>query len=228
MSYFYLLCALYFLSPSLLQAEQGAIPEKALCVVCALKEGQTEFEKVRAHSNHEGKAYYFCSDGCKEEFDLDPAGYLPPQLPRPAPAMVVETLAGEDVALENFKGQWVLLDFWATWCKPCVEMMPELQKLSETYADKGLVVLGVSIDEDKNRIKKIERFVDKVGVSYPIFSDAKQAPAWHMFNVKVLPSLFLIDQDGQIVAQWIGKIDHKKVQDEVASRMAHQEEAKNQ
>jgi peroxiredoxin/YHS domain-containing protein len=227
-SYFYLFCVLYFLSPSLLQAEQGAIPEKALCVVCALKEGQTEFEKVKAHSSHEGKAYYFCSDGCKKEFDLDPAGYLPPQLPRPAPAMVVETLTGEDVALESFKGQWVLLDFWATWCKPCVEMMPELQKLSETYADKGLVVLGVSIDEDKNRIKKIERFVDKVGVSYPIFSDAKQDPAWHMFNVKVLPSLFLIDQDGQIVAQWIGKIDHKKVRDEVVSRMDDQKEAENQ
>ena len=106
--------------------------------------------------------------------------------------------------------------------------MPELQKLSETYADKGLVVLGVSIDEDKNRIKKIERFVDKVGVSYPIFSDAKQDPAWHMFNVKVLPSLFLIDQDGQIVAQWIGKIDHKKVRDEVVSRMDDQKEAENQ
>ena len=66
--------------------------------------------------------------------------------------MVVETLTGEDVALEGFKGQWILLDFWATWCKPCVEMMPELQKLSETYADKGLVVLGVSNVEDKNRI----------------------------------------------------------------------------
>ena len=55
--YFYLFCTLYFFSPSLLQAEQGAIPEMALRVVCALKEGQTEFEKVKAHSNHEGKAY---------------------------------------------------------------------------------------------------------------------------------------------------------------------------
>jgi len=218
-SYFYLFCAVFFLSPSLLLAQDKTLPEKALCIVCALKSGENELEKVRAHSEHEGETYYFCSEGCKEEFDADPAGYAAPQFPRPAPAIVVETLAGEDMALEDYRGQWVLLDFWATWCKPCVEMMPQLQKLSANHADKGLVVLGVAIDEDKNRIKKIERFVDKVGVSYPIFSDAKENPAWHMFKVKVLPTLFLIDREGQIVAQWIGKVDHKKVASEVASRM---------
>ena len=65
-------------------------------------------------------------------------------------------------------------------------MMPKLQQLSEAYADQGLVVIGVSIDDGDARIKKIERFIKKVGVSYSIFSDAKQDPAWHMFNIKVL------------------------------------------
>lgn len=219
MSYFYLFCAVFFLSPSLLIAQEKALPEKALCVVCALKGGEDEPEKVRAHSDHEGATYYFCSADCKKEFDADPAGYATPEFPRPAPAMVVETLAGEDVSLVDYRGQWVLLDFWATWCKPCVEMMPKLQKLSAAQADKGLVVLGVAIDDDKNRIKKIERFVDKVDVSYAIFSDAKENPAWHMFKVKVLPTLFLIDREGQIVAQWTGKVDHKIIKDEVVRRM---------
>ena len=226
--FYFLFFAALLLGPSLLPAEEEARPKKALCVVCALKEGETEFEKVKAHSEHEGKAYYFCSVDCKEEFDTDPAGYMPPQLPRPAPAMVVETLVGEDVALQDFTGQWVLLDFWATWCTPCIEMMPKLQKLSDAYADKGLVVLGVSIDDDEDRIKKIERFVKKVGVSYAIFSDAKENPAWHMLKVKVLPAAFLIDPDGQVVAQWTGTIDHKKVEDEVAARVAPQGEAASQ
>jgi thiol-disulfide isomerase/thioredoxin len=228
-SCFCLLFAALLLSPSLGLAEEKAIhPPKALCVVCALKGGETEFEKVKAHSEHDGKAYYFCSADCKKEFDSDPAGYLPPQLPRPAPEMVVETLSGESVALQDFKGRWVLLDFWATWCKPCIKMMPKLQQLSEAYADKGLVVIGVSIDDDAARIKKIERFIKKVGVSYPIFSDAKQDPAWLMFNVKVLPALFLIDDKGQVVAQWTGNIDHDQVRVEVAGRMARQVQGANQ
>ena len=121
----------------------------------------------------------------------------------------------------------VVVEFYATWCKPCIKMMPKLQKLYEAYADTGLVVLGVSIDDDKARIKKIKRFVKKVDVSYPIFSDAKEEPAWHMFNVKVLPAAFLIDPNGQIVAQWTGKIDHKQVEEEVAVRMAPQKKKKN-
>jgi len=226
--YFRLFCVALLLGPLRLSAQEDARPERALCVVCALKDGETEFEKVKAHSEHAGKAYYFCSAGCKEEFDADPAGYLPPELPRPAPKMVVETLAGESVSLQDYEGQWVLLDFWATWCTPCVKMMPKLQKLYEAYADAGLVVLGVSIDDDKARIKKIKRFVDKVDVLYPIFSDAKEQPAWDAFSVKVLPTAFLIDPNGQIVAQWIGKIDHKLVEEEVATRMLPQEEMQSQ
>jgi len=227
-SYFRLLYVALLLGPLRLSAQEDARPERALCVVCALKDGETEFEKVKAHSEHAGTPYYFCSADCKAEFDADPAGYLPPKLPRPAPNMVVETLAGESVSLQNFGGQWVLLDFWATWCTPCVKIMPKLQKLYEAYADAGLVVLGVSIDDDEARIKKIKRFVDKVDVSYPIFSDAKEQPAWDAFSVKVLPTAFLIDPNGQVVAQWIGKIDHRQIEEEVASRVLRQEEMQSQ
>ena len=52
------------------------IPDKALCSVCALKGGETELEKVKAHSEHDGKAYYFCSENCKKEFDSDPVAYF--------------------------------------------------------------------------------------------------------------------------------------------------------
>jgi thiol-disulfide isomerase/thioredoxin len=152
-------------SATLLADDQ--IPAKALCSVCALKGGETESEKVRAHSEHDGKAYYFCSEDCKIEFDADPLAYLPPVFPRPAPAFVVEMLEGKDRALGDLQGKVVPVDFWATWCKPCLETMPRLQKLYSAYSDKGFEVLGVSIDEDKNRVKKIKKTVDKMDISNP-------------------------------------------------------------
>lgn len=206
------------------RAYADKVPDKALCSVCVLKGGGHGVEKVRAHSTHDGKAYYFCSEGCKKEFDADPVAYLPPVFPRPAPAFVIETLTGESVALKDYAGQLVLVDFWATWCKPCVDMMPSLQKVYDAYSDKGLTVLGVSIDEPKNRIEKVEKFVKKVGVSYPIMVDAKQVPAWHQFKVKAIPALFLIDGNGQVVAQWTGNIDHKKIEAEVVKHLANREE----
>ncbi|MFT5370146.1 MAG: thiol-disulfide isomerase/thioredoxin [Candidatus Latescibacterota bacterium] len=225
MRYFGFLLVFVFVTS--VMAQEQKVPDKALCSVCALKGGESELEKVRAHSIHDGKAYYFCSDGCKKEFDLDPVAYLAPVFPRPAPAFVVETLKGENVSLNDYKDKLILVDFWATWCKPCVEMMPNLEKVYNAYSDKGLVVLGVSIDEEKDRIKKVEKFVDKVAVSYPIFVDAKQVPAWHMFKVKAIPALFLIDGKGQVVAQWTGKVDHKSIEAEILSRLDKKEEGEH-
>ena len=68
--------------------------------------------------------------------------YIPPVFPRPAPACVVEMLEGGDKALGDLQGKVVLVDFWATWCKPCLETMPRLQKLYSAYSDKGFDVWG--------------------------------------------------------------------------------------
>ena len=195
------------------------IPAKALCSVCALRGGETELEKVKAHSEHNGKAYYFCSKNCKIEFDSDLVAYLPPVFPRPAPAFVVEMLEGEDKALGDLPGKVVLVDFWATWCEPCLETMPRLQELYSAYSAKGFDVWGVSIDEDKDRVEKIKKMVEKLNVSYPIFVDAKQTPAWHQFKVKAIPAMYLLDGESQIVAQWVGKIDYDEVEQEVLRRL---------
>ncbi|MGH1366116.1 MAG: redoxin domain-containing protein [Calditrichia bacterium] len=200
-------------------SQETSHPEKAMCSVCVLK-GESEAEKVKAHSNHNGTMYYFCSKNCKKEFDAAPEAYLPPKLPRPAPDFAIETLDGATVSLKDFKNKLVLLDFWATWCKPCLEIMPELQQLQDTYSDKGFSVAGISIDEDKDSIKKIKKFIKKLKVSYPIFYDAKQKPAWNMFNVKAIPALFLINGNGQVVAQWTGKVDHKIIEAKVVEQLA--------
>jgi len=199
-------------------ATQAEAPRKALCPVCATH-GETELEKVKAHATHEGQDFYFCSKNCKKAFEKNPTAFIPPELPRPAPAFEIETLDGNVVNLSAYSDKLVILDFWASWCKPCVDMMPSLQKLHDAYADKGLAILGVSIDEGDDRIKKIEKFVKKVGVSYPIFSDARPTPAWHNFKVKAIPALFMIE-DGQIVAQWLGNIDHAIIEKEIKKRLS--------
>ena len=200
------------------------VPDKALCTVCALRGGETELEKVKAHSEHDGKAYYFCSEECKVEFDSDPVAYLPPVFPRPAPDCVVEMLDGEDMALEDMKGRVVLVDFWATWCKPCLETMPRLQELHGAYSDRGFDVWGVSIDEEKNRVRKIRRMVGKLEITYPIFVDAKETPAWYQFKVKAIPSMYLLDGESRIVAQWTGKIDYEELEKEVLKQLAKRPE----
>jgi peroxiredoxin/YHS domain-containing protein len=187
-------------------APAGAAEKKtALCLVCHVREGATHEEEVAAVVVHEGKEYGFCNDGCAKEFRSDPVAYLPPVFPRPVPAadMKLADLAGAPVTWERFKGQVVLVDFWATWCVPCRKSIPELSALHRKWADKGFSVLGISIDESKDA-KKVGKFAAEKKVPYPVAIDAAHSPVWERFRVKAVPAAFLVDREGNIVAQWTG------------------------
>jgi len=202
-------------SPALAQTEK--LPDKAVCVVCAALEGKNvKPEKVKASAQHEGATYYFCSADCKSEFDDDPLAYSPPVLPRAAPKILVEDLTGKEVSLDDFRGRVVLVDFWATWCKPCAKMMPELQKLSSQYAEQGFTVIGISIDAGSEVASKVKKFIENLKVTYPILLDVKPEPAWQAFHVRVIPATFLIDRNGQIVQQWRGEVEIDEIKSAVA------------
>lgn len=177
--------------------------EMSLCPVCQVMEGAQEKEEVQSWRTHDGKRYGFCSKKCAEQFDIDPVSFLPPVLPRPAPALDVTTLAGDTLAWRKLRGRTVLVDFWATWCKPCRTSMPELQALHDEYAKRGFTVVGISIDEDG--AEKVRKFVAESRITYPIAVDAEQDPAWARFRVKAVPAAFLVDGEGRIVAQWLGR-----------------------
>jgi thiol-disulfide isomerase/thioredoxin len=177
--------------------------EHGLCMVCAVLHGEAEDEPVRAKHTHEGKEYGFCSEKCAKAFAEDPLAYLPPVFPRPAPGFAFTTLDGKPASVESLKGRVVLLDFWATWCAPCRKSMPELQALHERYATKGLTVLGVSIDEKADA--KVRKYVAAQKFSYPMAIDAAKDPAWKSYRVKAVPAAFLLDANGQVVAQWTGR-----------------------
>jgi peroxiredoxin len=188
-----------------------AAPKKAVCVVC--NEGE---EPVRATARHEGKEYYFCNAGCREQFLKDPAAYLRPAAPRPAPAFTLKNLSGETVSLADYRGKVVLLDYWATFCSPCIKAMPKLQKLHDQYGPNGFAVLGIATDEKGASV--VAPVVARAKVRYPILL-ANEA-AWTNYNVTTLPTMFLIDRTGQIVQQFGGNTDHKTVEGEVRKLVA--------
>jgi peroxiredoxin/YHS domain-containing protein len=180
----------------------SAAEQKGICLVCKVKHGEAEPEPVKAVRTYEGKEYGFCSEKCAQEFALDPAAYVPADMPRLAPTFAFTDLAGKPLTSESLKGQVVLLDFWATWCMPCRKSMPELQALHDRYASRGLTVIGVSIDEGGPA--KVQRYVRSKKFTYPIVMDDAKSPAWDAYKVKAIPAAFLLDREGRIVAQWTG------------------------
>lgn len=195
---------------SLAPPAAAAAPKKAACAVCSVREGAGP-EAVKATATYEGKEYYFCSTRCRDEFLKDPKPFTQPFTPKPAPDFRLKTLSGETVSLSDLKGKVVLVDFWATFCVPCVKAMPKLQKLHDERAAQGFTVVGIATNEEGE--KKVRPFMNKVKVGYPILVDT--ASVWKAYGVETLPALFLIDRSGNIVKRFGGGTEHKTIEAEV-------------
>jgi len=120
------------------------------------------------------------------------------QLGRRAPAFILENLQGEDVSLSDYIGNIVILDFWASWCPPCRYSLPHLETLGERYRDQGLVVLGVTLDENR---QDAETFLADSGYSNIVSvweSYAAAQAVKTLYGVTGIPHTFLIDRQGII------------------------------
>jgi len=116
----------------------------------------------------------------------------------PAPALVFTTRDGVQKHLADFKGKLVLVNLWATWCAPCVEEMPSLDRLQAKLGDK-LTILAIS--EDRQGEKVVSPFLAKIGIQHlAIFLDPKSA-ATNEFGAQGLPTSYLIARDGTIVGK---------------------------
>jgi thiol-disulfide isomerase/thioredoxin len=121
---------------------------------------------------------------------------------RMAPPFVVTTLDGHRVSMDSLKGKVVLLDFWATWCGPCREALPHMQKIAKKFEGEPLVVLSVSLDENEQKWKD---FVAKNGMTWPQYLDGGfTGPISRMFAVNAIPHTFTIDADGVLQDEQIG------------------------
>ncbi|NNN07057.1 MAG: TlpA family protein disulfide reductase [Elusimicrobia bacterium] len=128
---------------------------------------------------------------------------LPVSVRRPAPDFAAVDINGRKLSLSDYKGEVVLLDFWATWCEPCRTEVPEFARLQRKYGSQGFQVIGVSLDDDPRPVRD---FYARRRMNYPVFlGDAKLAESFG--GILGLPVAFLIDRDGRIHAKYAGRTD---------------------
>jgi len=115
-----------------------------------------------------------------------------------APDFKLRTVTGEKLGLERLRAKGpIVLDFWATWCHPCAEMMPELDALHRKYRERGLTVIGVSVDGPRN-FARVRPAALRLGIGYPIAIDEDGRLA-QLYRVRAMPTTLLIDTAGVIV-----------------------------
>lgn len=123
-----------------------------------------------------------------------------------APDFVLKDIEGKDIQLSGYKGKMVVLEFWATWCPPCKATIPELIAVQEKYAGKGLVVLGVSIDEGGDLSLKLSAFSKEHKINYPILIGSEEVS--RSYGVMSIPATFLIGKDNKIITAYKGYVDN--------------------
>lgn len=120
-----------------------------------------------------------------------------------APLFELKDLSDRKVSLSEFKGKVVLINFWATWCIPCREEMPSLNKLFNRFKERGLTVLGISINSSK---RSIQGFLKEVPLSFPILLDSNGKVS-RDYKVFAYPTTILIDREGRLREKFIGETD---------------------
>ncbi len=118
-----------------------------------------------------------------------------------APGFRLPSLAGEEVDLASYRGQVVVLNFWATWCPPCVAEMPSLERLHRALGPEGLAVVTVSTDEDEETLRE---FVTRYGLTLPVLLDPGGRTASSAYRTTGYPETFVIDRAGVLLQHTVG------------------------
>lgn len=134
-----------------------------------------------------------------------------------APDFVVQTLDGKVTKLSNFRGRPVLLNLWATWCPPCIEEIPFLNRIQQRYLGRGLVVLGVAGDE---KTANVHAFAKAHPLQFSVLLDPEGVVGTD-YGITGYPESFLIDRDGKLAAKYVGPLPVRdgKVAGEVIARL---------
>jgi thiol-disulfide isomerase/thioredoxin len=136
----------------------------------------------------------------------------------PPPSLRLKTLEGKELTLASFRGRTVIVNFWATWCGPCLAEMPSLQRLRDRLAPEGVEVIAVNLKESTVQIAP---FVERLGITFPVVRDVTGtvSSAWH---VNVFPTTFVIGPDQRIAMVVRGEVDWDSGEVEAQIRRVNQ------
>lgn len=112
----------------------------------------------------------------------------------PAPDFALKSESGANLRLSEFRGEVVMINFWASWCGPCRQEMPLLDELYSQYKPLGFTILGVNVEEDSSKAKEV---LEDIPVSFPVLFDTDSKVS-KLYNVVAMPSTVLVDRDGNM------------------------------
>jgi thiol-disulfide isomerase/thioredoxin len=119
------------------------------------------------------------------------------------PALELQDLQGRTHRLADYRGRVVLVNFWATWCEPCREEMPSMDRLRGSLAGQPFEILAVNLAEPLSRV---ERFLEKMPLGFPVLRDSDEAAA-KAWRARVLPASYLVGKDGKVRWVVVGELD---------------------
>ena len=133
----------------------------------------------------------------------------------PAPDFMLSTLDGVDVSLSQFRGQPVLINFWASWCTPCREEMPELVRAYEAHKAEGFVILGLNLTYSDS-VPDARAFASEFHVTFPVLLDKEGAMAERLYQIPGIPTSIFINRDGTIERIQVGVMNGKQIKEYIA------------
>jgi thiol-disulfide isomerase/thioredoxin len=174
------------------QSEGGAGPENG----AGLRDGTVSEDAAPPEKRPEKKAKK--KSRLVEQLDVR---LIPPSERPDAPDFTLRDVRGNDVRFSDFRGRIVLLDFWATWCMPCRLAVPHLIELQQVYGDRGVEVVGVSVD--RNGLMAVLPFMQKIGINYTSLVGG-QTIAYKFGRMRSIPTLFIVDRKGRVAIRLEG------------------------
>ncbi|MGD7045619.1 peroxiredoxin family protein [Jeotgalibacillus proteolyticus] len=130
-----------------------------------------------------------------------------------APDFDTVTVEGENVSLSDYKGKKVILNFWATWCPPCIEEMPHMQKYYEEDAqNQNVEILAVNLTTRDNGIDRVESFKKDYGLTFPVLLD-ESGQLGETFYAFTIPTTYLLDEEGTVTKKLMGPMDQDMMKD---------------
>lgn len=139
---------------------------------------------------------------------------LAASVPASAEGFSLQDMSGKTHRLTDYHGKWVLVNFWATWCPPCLDEIPDLVALHDSHKDRELVVIGVALDSTRSSVTE---YAAKLRISYPlVLGDRKMAA--QIGAVEVLPTSYLYAPNGELVSHQVGEVTRSSVESYIRSK----------